>query len=97
MWIDQDIPTGANWDESVERALQESSKVLLVMSPAAVASNNVLDERSYFLGMGRAVNPFIYQLCELPFRLRRQYGATTGDVLRMWRECSTSCPSALRK
>jgi hypothetical protein len=41
--------------------------MMLVMSPAGVASNNARDEWSYFLGKGRAVYPFIFQPCELPF------------------------------
>ena len=62
--------------------------MLQIMSPAGVGSNSVHDEWSYFLRMGRAVYPFIYQPCELSFRLwRRQYGTTTGalrnDVARV--------------
>ena len=77
-----------NWSLAVsaERAIEKPSEMLLmmllmmllIMSPTAVASNIVHDKWSYFPGMGRAVCPFIYQPCELPFRLRRQYGATTG-------------------
>ena len=67
---------------SAERAIEKPSEMLLmmllIMSPTAVASNIVHDKWGYFPGMGRAVCPFIYQPCELPFRLRRQYGATTG-------------------
>ena len=87
-----------NWSLAVsaERAIEKPSEMLLmmllIMSPTAVASNIVHDKWSYFPGMGRAVCPFIYQPCELPFRLRRQYGATTG----MYCGCGASARHLVR-
>jgi serine/threonine protein kinase len=82
IWIDQDIQPGANWDNSVEQALSESDKLLLIASPASIISENVQDEWSYFLEQGKAVYPFIYRECELSFRLRRrQYIISSGDLL----------------
>ena len=82
VWSDRDIPSGDNWDGSVEAALQGAKQMLVVMSPAAVASQNVHDEWSYFVEKGKLVYPFIHQPCELPFRLRRrQYAVSTGDIL----------------
>jgi serine/threonine-protein kinase len=82
VWTDRDILSGDNWDRSVEAALQDATKMLVVMSPAAVASENVQDEWSYFLEKRKPVYPFVYQPCELPFRLRRrQYAASSGDLL----------------
>jgi hypothetical protein len=81
LWIDQDIAPGAKWDRSVEEALRTSDRMLVVMSPAAVASENVADEWSYFLEHAKAVYPLVKQPCELPPRLhRRQYLTSTGDV-----------------
>lgn len=82
VWTDQEIPGGANWDECVEDALQKATKMLVILSPAALASVNVRDEWSYFLGVGKAVYPFVKENCELPFRLRRrQYAKSSGDPL----------------
>jgi serine/threonine protein kinase len=82
LWIDQDIAPGANWDSSVEAALRECDMLLLIASPASMASNNVQDEWSYFLDKQKPVYTFIYQQCDLSFRLRRrQYITGTGDLL----------------
>lgn len=82
IWIDQDISPGANWDHRIETALASCDKMLLILSPAAVASENVHDEWSYFLEHSKAVYPFIYQPCDMSFRLRRrQFITSTGDTL----------------
>lgn len=82
IWIDQDIDPGANWDNSIEEALGHCEKMLLIVSPDSMRSDNVQDEWSYFLEEGKAVFPFIYKDCEMSFRLRRrQYISGTGDLL----------------
>lgn len=82
LWSDHDIAPGANWDRAVESALRSASKMLVVMSPAATRSENVQDEWSYFLQENKPVHPFLYQPCELPFRLRRrQHIVSSGDLL----------------
>jgi TIR domain len=81
LWVDQlDIPKGAIWDHEVERALQASSHVLVVLSPAAVNSHNVMDEVSFALEERKTVVPVLFQPCNRPFRLRRlQYVDFTDD------------------
>ncbi|MGJ3240780.1 MAG: TIR domain-containing protein [Anaerolineae bacterium] len=82
IWIDQDIEPGANWDKTIESALAHCDKMLLIVSPDAMRSENVQDEWSYFLEEGKFVFPFIYRECEMSFRLRRrQYITRTGDLL----------------
>ncbi|MEO1290286.1 MAG: toll/interleukin-1 receptor domain-containing protein, partial [Chloroflexota bacterium] len=82
IWIDQDIDPGNNWDNTIEQALKDCSKMLLIVSPDSMRSDNVQDEWSYFLEEGKAVYPFIHQETELSFRLRRrQYITATGDLL----------------
>jgi len=45
LWIDQlDIPAGRRWDRAVEEALEACSRMLVVLSPEAVDSPNVMDE-----------------------------------------------------
>jgi hypothetical protein len=56
---------------SIEDALQNCCRLLVVLSPAAVDSNNVMDEVSNALEEQKRVVPILYQHCTVPFRLRR--------------------------
>lgn len=72
IWLDQlDIAAGERWDDSIQRALTSSKRLLVILSPASVGSQNVMDEVSFALEEGRQVIPVLYQQCEVPFRLRR--------------------------
>ena len=72
LWLDQlDIHPGERWDESVEKALRSSASLLVVLSPTAVQSNNVMDEISFALEENKRVIPILHRACEIPFRLRR--------------------------
>jgi len=72
VWLDQmDIVPGQRWDEAVERALADCPRMLVVLSPAAVHSTNVMDEVSFALQEGKTVVPILYRDCAIPFRLRR--------------------------
>lgn len=88
LWIDQlDIPTGERWDQQVEAALRACQRLLVVLSPASVASQNVMDEVGFALSQGKAIVPVLLQPCELPLRLHRlQHIDFTADY-----------PGALRK
>jgi hypothetical protein len=72
VWLDQmDIVAGQRWDDAVERALADCPRMLVVLSPAAVHSTNVMDEVSFALQEGKTVIPILYRDCGIPFRLRR--------------------------
>jgi hypothetical protein len=72
LWVDQlDIRGGQRWDVDVEQALDACSGVIVVLSPDAVASTNVMDEVSYALEKEKLVVPVIFRSCAIPFRLRR--------------------------
>lgn len=72
VWLDQmDIVPGQRWDDAVEQALAECPRMLVVLSPAAVHSTNVMDEVSFALEEGKTVVPILYRDCAIPFRLRR--------------------------
>jgi TIR domain len=72
VWIDQlDIKAGERWDRAVEDALAKCPELLVILSPAAVKSTNVMDEVSFALGEGKTVLPVIRRACNIPFRLRR--------------------------
>ncbi|CAM3400685.1 toll/interleukin-1 receptor domain-containing protein [Aequorivita lipolytica] len=81
IWLDQlDIKPGSRWDSSIEKALQESSTLLVILSCSSVKSNNVLDEVSYALEEHKNVVPVLLEDCEIPFRLRRlQYADFSGN------------------
>jgi hypothetical protein len=72
VWLDQlDIAAGTRWDSAIEAALRGSNRVLVLLSPKAVASQNVLDEMSFALEEGKAVVPVLVESCMIPLRLRR--------------------------
>lgn len=81
LWLDQlDILGGQRWDEAVQAALTSCQGMLAVLSPSAVASQNVMDEVSYALEEGKQVIPVRYRECTIPFRLRRvQHVDFVGD------------------
>ena len=81
IWLDQlDIKPGTRWDRSIEKALQESNTLLVILSKSSVESHNVMDEVSYALEESRKVVPVLLEECDIPFRLRRlQYADFTQD------------------
>ncbi len=81
VWMDQlDIALGDRWDRAVEEALTHCSSLLVILSPASVASPNVMDEVSFALDEGKTIIPVIYRDCAIPFRLRRlQHADFTHD------------------
>jgi hypothetical protein len=72
VWLDQlDIAAGTRWDRAVEEALAHSKTLIIVLSPASVASQNVLDEVAYALDEQKTLIPILYRECTIPLRLRR--------------------------
>jgi asparagine synthetase B (glutamine-hydrolysing) len=72
VWLDQmDIRPGRQWDREIERALTKCNELLVILSPAAIDSNNVMDEVAFALEERKVVIPVLYKECRLPFRLRR--------------------------
>jgi len=72
VWLDQlDIPTGARWDDELEKALRTCSTFLIILSPQSIESQNVKDEIGYAIDAGKHILPIMIKQCEVPFRLRR--------------------------
>ena len=72
VWLDQlDIRAGVRWDGEVENALDTCKRVLVILSGASVASQNVLDEINFALDEGKAIIPLLKERCRVPLRLRR--------------------------
>ena len=71
IWLDQwDIPAGANWDRTIEKALKECAHLLLVLSASSVKSDYVQGEWLSALDEEKVVVPILYQPCDLPIRLK---------------------------
>jgi TIR domain-containing protein len=73
IWMDvRSIPHGANWDMEVQKGLDESDVMLVLLTPASAASQNVADEWSYFIDKNKPIVPLLIEPCEVPFRLSRR-------------------------
>jgi hypothetical protein len=72
LWLDQlDIVGGQQWDRAVEEALHRCGGMIVVLTPEAVRSRNVMDEVSFALEEEKLVVPIMLRSCQIPFRLRR--------------------------
>lgn len=80
VWLDQwSIPDGANWDASIDEALERCTCVLIVLSPKAVESDEVRSELRVALDEKKPVIPIMFDACRIPRQLRRsQYIDVTG-------------------
>jgi hypothetical protein len=81
IWLDlRNIPHGANWDMEVQKGLETSDSMLVLLSPDSAASENVADEWSYFITKDKPIIPLLVRPCDVPFRLmRRQRVDFTGE------------------
>jgi hypothetical protein len=84
IWMDQiDIPSGARWDNEVEKALNECGIFLIILTPESIASENVKDEIGFAIDHGKRILPILLEQCEIPLRLRRlQYADFTQTRYR---------------
>jgi hypothetical protein len=71
VWLDQlDIIPGQRWDRTIEDALKNCPRLIVILSPTSVESTNVMDKVSFALEEHKIVIPVIYRDCVIPFRLR---------------------------
>lgn len=75
VFLDQDsIPAGANWEKSLDDALENATHILVILTPYSVSSEEVAAEWRPMLSKGKHVLPLMYVSCEVPRRLSmRQY------------------------
>lgn len=72
VWIDQlDIEPGSRWDRAVQEAAANCPRMLVLLTPESVESENVLDEINFALDKRKTIIPVLYRDCETPLRLRR--------------------------
>lgn len=88
IWMDvRNIPHGSNWDIEVQKGLDASDVMLVLLSPDSAASENVTDEWSYFLENDKQLYPLLIRPCTVPFRLlRRQRVDLTQDYAAGFRQ-----------
>jgi hypothetical protein len=71
IWLDQwDIPPGADWDQTIDGALQECAQFLIVLSPIAVTSKEVRSELRTALNLNKLIVPVLHQRCHIPRQLQ---------------------------
>jgi hypothetical protein len=71
VWLDQwDIPPGANWNKGIDEAISGCATFLVVLSQAAVDSEEVQGEWLTALDERKPVVPVLSQACRIPRRLR---------------------------
>jgi hypothetical protein len=72
VWIDQiDLEPGKHWDSAIEEAVAKAPRMLLVLSPTSVISQNVRNEITFALEENKTIIPVLYQQCVIPLQLRR--------------------------
>jgi hypothetical protein len=70
-WLDKwDIPSGVNWPRAIQKALDDCAKLLVILSPSSVDSDEVQAEWYEALDRKKIVIPILYQPCRIPFRLK---------------------------
>jgi hypothetical protein len=74
MWVDRlDIRPSEHWDRAIERAIRGCRNMVVILSPRAVASENVADEVSLAVDAGKPIIPVMIEPCQLPLRLTRKH------------------------
>jgi len=71
VWMDRlDIRPGQRWEAEIEAAVEACSRMLVILTPASIASKNVLAEAALAIDEGKTVIPVLTRECKIPFRLR---------------------------
>src|SRR5262245_53919412 len=71
VWLDQwDIPPGADWDRSIDNAIYECGKFIIVLSSKSVESTEVRGELHTALHEHKPIIPVIHSACRIPRQLR---------------------------
>jgi len=90
VWMDKlDIRPGQPWQRKIDEALSTCSRVLVILSPSSVDSDNVMAEVTFALDEKKEVIPVLFRECRVPLRLRllqyvdfrRDYSQGFGELL----------------
>ncbi len=67
IWIDlKDIPAGVKWSTAIQEGLDACDVLILIATPASIASKNVEDEWRYFVQHNKPIITVLYQTTNLP-------------------------------
>ncbi len=83
IWLDQwDIAPGDNWNKSIDEALYKCTRMLIILSPEAVDSDEVQSELYTFFKEKKPVFPIVYRDCRIPRRLNviQHINFTSSDL-----------------
>lgn len=70
IWMDQlSLEYGVDWDRAIDDALYDCAVLLIVLSPAAVNSDEVRSELRVVLNERKRIVPVLYQPCRIPRQL----------------------------
>lgn len=78
IWWDRDIPAGAPWEATIEKALTQAAVVLVCWSKTAVASDNVRSEARWAREQGRLIQLFV-EPCSSPLFFGERQGVDLSD------------------
>ena len=70
VWTDSNIDTGLPWADSIEKAIRESSSVVIVLTPESCNSAYVTFEWAYAWGCRKPLFPLLVRDCEVHPRLK---------------------------
>lgn len=71
-WMDiKDIPAGVRWSTGIQEGLKSCDIMIVIISPASMASQNVEDEWSYFVDEKKPLIPLLWKPAEVHYQLRR--------------------------
>jgi hypothetical protein len=72
IWIDiRDIPAGMKWSSAIQEGLDNCDAMIIIISPASMASQNVEDEWQYYRDRGKIIVPVMIQPTQLHYQLGR--------------------------
>jgi hypothetical protein len=95
IWVDQlDIRPSEHWDRAIERAVRCCRGLVVILSPRAVASENVADEISFAINSGKSVLPVMIERCDLPLRITRMH---LIDATESYEKALEQCLNELKR
>jgi biotin carboxyl carrier protein len=72
VWFDQtDIVPGHPWDDAIKEALNDTTQLVVVLSPSSARSTKVLNEISFAHERRKIIIPLLYLDCDVPLSLQR--------------------------
>jgi HEAT repeat protein len=72
VWSDNErLRAGETWREAIDQAIRDSFALILILSPAATASDQIMYEWMFALGVGVRVIPVLLEPAELHPRLEK--------------------------